>query len=110
MIGNWNITQRKECELVEEAKQYSLDVVGISSNKRRGSNTVELDDGWKLFCPSSREIPKALKKFLNETRKALNKTREIRSVLKKPLNETRKALNKTREVRKALNDELLIRT
>jgi len=26
-----------------------MDVVGVSSIKRRGSNTVELDDGWKLF-------------------------------------------------------------
>jgi len=28
-----------------------LDFVGISSTKRRGSNTAELGDGWKLFYP-----------------------------------------------------------
>jgi len=26
-----------------------MDVVDISLNKCRGSNTIELDDGWKLF-------------------------------------------------------------
>ena len=36
-------------ELVEEAKRYRLDIVGISSTKRRGSGTVDLDGGWKLF-------------------------------------------------------------
>ena len=42
-------------ELVEEAKRYCLDIVGISSTKRqlfysgRGSGTVDLDGGWKLF-------------------------------------------------------------
>jgi len=36
--------------MVEEVKQYSLGVVGISSTKHRDSNNVELDDGWKLFC------------------------------------------------------------
>jgi len=35
--------------LVEKAKRYSLDVVGISSTKRCGSNTVGPDNGWKLF-------------------------------------------------------------
>jgi len=39
----------KEQELVEESKRYSLGVVAISSENRRGSNTVELDDGWKFF-------------------------------------------------------------
>jgi len=29
-----------------------MDVVGISSTKRRISNTVELDDGCKLFVPA----------------------------------------------------------
>ena len=40
-FGNWNSTSLagKEYELVEEAKPYSPDVVGISSAKRRGSNT-----------------------------------------------------------------------
>ena len=41
---------RKKHELVEEAKRYSLDVVGISWIKRRGSHIVELDDEWNLFC------------------------------------------------------------
>ena len=36
-------------ELVEKAKRYRLDIVGISSTKRRGSDTVDLDGGWKLF-------------------------------------------------------------
>jgi len=39
----------KEHELLEDAKRYSPDVAGISSTKRRGSNTVKLDDEWKLF-------------------------------------------------------------
>jgi len=49
--GTCNITSLsgKEHELVEEAKRYSLDVVGISSTKRRDSNTVDVDNGWKLF-------------------------------------------------------------
>jgi len=34
---------------VEEAKRYHLDIVEISSTKRRGSETVNLDGGWKLF-------------------------------------------------------------
>jgi len=52
VIGNWNINDWK-LELAEEAKRYSPDVVGISWTKRRGSKTVELDDGWKLFYSSS---------------------------------------------------------
>ena len=36
-------------ELVEEAKRYRLDVLGISSFQRLGSGTVDLDGGWKLF-------------------------------------------------------------
>jgi len=31
------------------AKQYSLDVVGFSLTKCRGSKTVELGEAWKLF-------------------------------------------------------------
>ena len=38
----------KELELVEEAKWYYLDIIGVSSTKRRGSGTVDLDGGWKL--------------------------------------------------------------
>ena len=26
-----------------------LDIIGVSSTKRRGSGTVDLDGGWKLF-------------------------------------------------------------
>ena len=50
-IGNWNVSSLtgKEQELVWEAKQYHLDIVGVSSTKRRGSGTVELAEGWKLF-------------------------------------------------------------
>ena len=36
-------------ELVEEAKRYHLDIVGISSTKRHGSGIVDLDGRWKLF-------------------------------------------------------------
>ena len=51
LLGNWNILTLtgKELELVEEAKQYHLDIIGVSSTKRRGSGTVVLDGGWKLF-------------------------------------------------------------
>jgi len=35
--------------LVEEAKRYHLDIVGVSSTKRCDSGTVNLDGGWKLF-------------------------------------------------------------
>ena len=45
--GNWNVSSLtgKEQELVCEAQQYRLDVVGSSSTKRRGSGTVELNGG-----------------------------------------------------------------
>jgi len=36
-------------ELVEDAKQYHLDIVRVFSTKRLGSGTVNLDGGWKLF-------------------------------------------------------------
>ena len=51
LLGNWNILTLtgKELELVEEAKRYHLDIVGVSSTKQRGSGTVDLDGGWKLF-------------------------------------------------------------
>ena len=51
MLGNWNILTLtgKELELVEEAKRYHLDIIEVSSTKRRGSGTVDLDGGWKLF-------------------------------------------------------------
>ena len=51
LLVNWNILTLtgKEQELVEEAKRYHLDIIKVSSNKRRGSITVDLDGGWKLF-------------------------------------------------------------
>jgi len=51
LFCNWNIftLTGKELELVEEAKRHHLDIVGISSTKRRGSGIVYLDGGWKLF-------------------------------------------------------------
>ena len=51
LLGNWNILTLtgKELELVEEAKRYHLDIIGISSTKRSSSGTVDLDGGWKLF-------------------------------------------------------------
>ena len=51
LLGNWNILTLtgKELELVEEAKRYHLDIIGVSSTKRRGYGTVDLDGGWKLF-------------------------------------------------------------
>ena len=50
-IGNWNVSSLtgKEQELVCEAQQYRLDIVGISSTKRRSFGTVELNGGWKIF-------------------------------------------------------------
>ena len=50
-IGNWNVSSLtgKEQELVCEAQQYRRDIVGILSTKRRGSGTVELNGGWKIF-------------------------------------------------------------
>jgi len=51
LFGNWNTLTLtgKELELVEEIEQYHLDIVGVSSTKRRGSGTGNLDGGWKLF-------------------------------------------------------------
>jgi len=58
VIGNWKFTSvsGKIHKLVEETKRYCLDVVGISSRKRRGSSTVELDDGWKLSNTAKRSV------------------------------------------------------
>ena len=51
LLVNWNvlIPTRKGLALVEEAKNYHLDIVGRSSTKRRSSGIVDLDDGWKRF-------------------------------------------------------------
>ena len=50
-MGNWNITSLngKEQELVWEAEQYHLDIVGVSTTNCRSSDTVELNEEWKLF-------------------------------------------------------------
>ena len=51
MLGNWNILTLTgiELELVEEARRYHLDIIGVFSTKQHGSGTVNLDGGWKLF-------------------------------------------------------------
>ena len=51
LLGDCNILTLtgKELELVEKAKRYHLDIIGVSSTKRRGSETADLDGGWKLF-------------------------------------------------------------
>ena len=43
-MGNWNILtlKGKELELVEEAKRYHFDIIGVSSNKRRKIEGVTL--------------------------------------------------------------------
>ena len=35
--------------MVDEAKRYHFDIIGVSSTKRRRSGTVDLDGEWKLF-------------------------------------------------------------
>ena len=40
---------KKEQKLVLEAEEYYLDIVGVSSTKCRGSDTVELNESLKLF-------------------------------------------------------------
>ena len=51
LMGKCNILTftGKELELVEEAKRYHLDIMGVSSTQRFGSGTVDLDGRWKLF-------------------------------------------------------------
>ena len=53
-LSNWNILTLtgKELELIDEAKRYHLDIIGVASTKRRGSGTVDLDGGWNLFYSS----------------------------------------------------------
>ena len=50
-MGIWNITSLngKEQESVWQVEQCCLDIVKVSFTKRRGSDTVELNEGWKLF-------------------------------------------------------------
>ena len=51
LLGNGHVLTltRKELKLIEEAKKYRLDIVGVSSTKRRGSGIVDLVGEWKLF-------------------------------------------------------------
>ena len=45
LFGNWNVLTLtgKELELVEETKEYHLNIVGSSSTMKRGSRIVDLD-------------------------------------------------------------------
>ena len=58
LLGNWNILTLtgKEQELVEEAKRYHLDIIGVSSTKRRGSGIVNFNGGWKLFYSGAAQV------------------------------------------------------
>ena len=51
LSGYWNILTftGKELDLIEEAKRYHLDIIRVSSTKRRSSGTVDVDGGRKLF-------------------------------------------------------------
>ena len=51
LLGKWNNLNLpgNVLALFEEAKQYHLDIVCVSATNRRGSGTVDLDGGWKLF-------------------------------------------------------------
>ena len=55
LLGNWNdlTLLRKELELVEEAKKHQLDIVGVSSTRKRSSAIVDLDGRWKFFYSSA---------------------------------------------------------
>ena len=50
-IGTWNVTSLtgKEPELVDEAIRYRLDIVGVSSTKRKCNRTLILNKRWQLF-------------------------------------------------------------
>ena len=50
-IGTWNMTSltSKEPEPVDEPIRYRLDIVGVSSTKRKGSGTLALNKRWQLF-------------------------------------------------------------
>ena len=62
LLGSRNILTLagKELELVEEVERYHLDVIEVSSAKRHGSGTVELDGGLKLSYSASDPIMSAL--------------------------------------------------
>ena len=44
-----NFTRWKKTVIALGAKQYHLDIVGVSSTKCHSSDTVELNENWKLF-------------------------------------------------------------
>ena len=50
-IRTWNVTSLsgKEPELADEASRYRLDIVGVSSTKRKGNETLVLNKRWQLF-------------------------------------------------------------
>ena len=48
-IGISSPSQEKSKKLVEEVKQYYVDI-GVSLTRIRGSGTVDLNGAWKLFC------------------------------------------------------------
>ena len=50
-IGTWNVISLtgKEPELVNEAIRYPLDIVGVSSTKRKRNGTLVLNKRWQLF-------------------------------------------------------------
>jgi len=49
LFDNWNALTFTGQELMEETKRYHLDIVGVSSTKRRSSGPVNLDGRKKLF-------------------------------------------------------------
>ena len=53
-IGTWNVTSLtgKEIELIEEAKKYQLDILGISSTKQAGNGPLILNNGGQLSYSS----------------------------------------------------------
>ena len=50
-VGTWSVTllTGKKLELVDEAIRYWLDIVGVSSTKRKGNGTLVLNKRWQLF-------------------------------------------------------------
>jgi len=45
---------------VEKAKRYHLDIAGVSSTKRRGCETVNMDGWWNLFYSKADSTVSAL--------------------------------------------------
>ena len=50
-MDNWNVTSRnaKERKLVWETEQCHFIIVGVFSTQCCGSDTVELNEDWKLI-------------------------------------------------------------